>query len=57
MKYNSEEKRLDNGLCPICETELVKAEHLNGPIGDDHAVCPKCKWEDVLGPSIPGTFG
>lgn len=46
LKYNTENERLDLGLCPKCETALVKASHHGGQLDDKHAVCPKCKWED-----------
>ena len=48
MRYKTEEERLDNGLCPKCETDLEKASHCDGFSHDDkHSVCPKCRWEDL----------
>jgi len=46
MKYLTENERLDDGLCPKCETELEAAKHNGGSHDDKHAVCPKCGWED-----------
>jgi len=48
MQYKTEEERLDEGLCPECETDLVKASHNGGSHDDKHSVCPnkKCGWED-----------
>jgi predicted RNA-binding Zn-ribbon protein involved in translation (DUF1610 family) len=48
MKYKTAEERLDNGLCPLCETDLVKHCHLpNHEESDDKtSECPKCGWRD-----------
>jgi hypothetical protein len=44
MKYKTEEERLDDGLCPKCETELEKASHIGGNHDDKTPECPKCKF-------------
>lgn len=41
FKYKTENERLDQGLCPRCESDLVKTDEY-----DDTAMCPKCKWLD-----------
>lgn len=48
VKYLTEDERLDDGLCPKCETELEAAKHNGGQHDDKHAVCPKCGWEDEI---------
>ena len=48
MKYLTEIERLDDGLCPKCETEVVAAKDVDGHHDDKHAVCPKCGWEDDI---------
>lgn len=46
MEYPTEEQRLEQGLCPKCETDLVKACRNGGHPDDKTSECPKCNWRD-----------
>lgn len=48
FQYKTEDERLDNGLCPNCETPLCKFNHQAGHEDsfDKHPICHNCEWED-----------
>ena len=48
LKYRTKKERLEQGLCPLCETSLMKHCHISGHEDsfDKTPECRKCGWRD-----------